>query len=245
MHVKHIVDLHERGRGIRMHIAICDDEAVDLKAMEIALKRYDTSGRFVVSKYMSASALYADAAGVSFDLVILDIEMQAPNGYEIAQKLLEHNPKPLIIFLTNTMAYAIRGYGVAFRYLPKPIDTKQFSEAMDAAVREIQADQFTLNLDGTSHIFRFEEIYYFEVFNHRLILHTLDSEYAFRGSLRDILGELPAGFFGVPHQSYLVNFAHIKTAGATELHLTNGAVVPVSRRKQGEFDRQLHAYLGR
>lgn len=97
-----------------MHIAICDDEAVDLEALEAALKRYDVYGQFVISKYMRAGELYADAAGASFDLVILDIEMQAPNGYEIAKKLLEHNPKPLIIFLTNTMAYAIRGYGVAF-----------------------------------------------------------------------------------------------------------------------------------
>ena len=35
-----------------MHIAICDDEAVDLEALEAALKRYDVYGQFVISNLL-------------------------------------------------------------------------------------------------------------------------------------------------------------------------------------------------
>ena len=90
-----------------------------------------------------------------------------------------------------------------------------------------------------------KDIYYFEVFNHHTILHTMDQEFTFRATLKEIVADLPAGYFGSPHQSYLVNFMHVQTAMAGELHLTNGAVVPVSRRRQQEFEDQLHGYLGR
>ena len=228
-----------------MRIAICDDDPKDLQAVHTALKQYDTIGNLKVSSFATASELFAANKNTTFDIAILDIEMKAPNGYEIAQKLVEQDAAPIIIFLTNSTAYAIRGYGIAFRYLTKPIVQESLSKALDAAVCEVKANSFVFTADGSSHVVRMKDIYYFEVFNHHTILHTMDQEFTFRATLKEIMANLPAGYFGLPHQSYLVNFMHVKTAMAGELHLTNGAVVQVSRRRQKEFEDQLHSYLGR
>ena len=228
-----------------MRIAICDDDANDLQAVQTALAQYDTAGNIEISSFAKASDLFVANKKIPFDIAILDIEMKAPNGYEIAQKLVEQERAPIIIFLTNSTAYAIRGYGIAFRYLTKPIEYGALNKALDAAVCEAKANSFSFAADGISHIVRMKDIYYFEVFNHHTILHTMDQEYTFRATLKEIVTDLPSGYFGSPHQSYIVNFMHVKTAMAGELHLTNGAVVPVSRRRQQEFEDQLHGYLGR
>ncbi len=228
-----------------MRVAICDDEPNDLISLESALKTYDRVNRLSISRFTSANALYRSTEHTAYDIAILDIEMSAPNGYEIAQRLCTQKPKPLIIFLTNSMAYTIRGYGVAFRYLTKPIAQPILADAMDSAIREITANRFVFSVEGVSHYLTMEEIYFFEVFNHHMVLHTMDREYAFRATLKDIVRQLPPGFFGLPHQSYIVNFTHIKTSTSKEIHLTNGVVVPISRRKLRDFEEQFNQYLGR
>lgn len=228
-----------------MRIAICDDDPKDLHALRLAIEQYDVIRNMEVASFGRASDLYAANARTAFDIAILDIEMSAPNGYEVAQKLIEQDNAPIIIFLTNSTAYSVRGYGVAFRYLTKPIEQVQLRKALNAAICEVKANRFIFTTEGISHVIRMNDIYYFEVFNHYAVLHTMDKEYTFRATLKEIAIDLPSGYFGSPHQSYLVNFVHVKTAMAKELHLTNGAVVPISRRKQQEFEDQLHAYLGR
>lgn len=228
-----------------MRIAICDDDPKDLQAVHTALTQYDTAGDLKVSSFTKASDLFAVNKKTPFDIAILDIEMNAPNGYEIAQQLVAQDTAPIIIFLTNSTAYAIRGYGIAFRYLTKPVVQYTLSKALDAAICEAKANSFVFTADGITHVVRMKDIYYFEVFNHHTILHTLEQEFTFRATLKEIVADLPKGYFGSPHQSYLVNFMHVQTATAGKLHLTNGAVVPVSRRKQKEFEDQLHGYLGR
>lgn len=228
-----------------MRIAICDDDPKDLQAVHTALTQYDAAGNLKIASFTKASELFDANKKTPFDIAILDIEMNAPNGYEIAQQLVTQDAAPIIIFLTNSTAYAIRGYGIAFRYLTKPIVQDTLCKALDAAVCEVRANSFLFTADGNSHVVRMKDIYYFEVFNHHTILHTTDREFTFRATLKEIVTDLPKGYFGSPHQSYLVNFMHVQTAMAGELHLTNGAVVPISRRRQQEFEDQLHGYLGR
>ena len=228
-----------------MHIALCDDEQTDLQALHILLKQYDQKSQFQVSLYTSAAKLIIAAKHISFDIAILDIEMSSPNGYEAALELRKQPAPPLIIFVTNSMEYTIKGYGVAFRYIAKPITLDDLSAALDAAIREIRANRFSFYIDGTAYILHMQEIYYIEVYNHVTTLHTMDGEYSLRKTLKEVLSQLPQGYFGMPHQSYIVNFSHIKTATTQEVTLTNGSRIPVSRRRQNDFARQLHSYLGR
>lgn len=227
-----------------MRIAICDDDKKDIDILVAALDEYGVL-ESSLSTFFDSQSLLESAQKKPYDLVVLDIKMPAPNGYETALRLRELNQKSLIIFLTNSMDYTISGYGIAFRYLSKPIEKKALFSALDAAVREIKANRFVFSIDGVSHVLSMDEIYYVEVFNHHTVLHTLDHEYTFRSTLKEVLSQLPAGYYGAPHQSYIVNFSHVKTATAQELHLTNGVTIPISRRRQREFTEQFYSYLGR
>ena len=229
----------------RMRLAICDDDENDLQLLKSMIARCSYAKDLALHCFDKAADLFRADESLNFDIAILDIEMAAPNGFEIAQRLKRRKPSVIIIFLTNSMDYTIRGYGVAFRYLTKPIRKEQLDLTLSAAVNEVKANRFVFAIDGVAHIIRMDDIFFFEVFNHHTVLHTPDSEYTFRATLKEVIDQLPVGYFGSPHQSYIVNFQHVKTATAKELHMTNGSVVPISRRRQQAFAVQFHSFLGR
>ena len=228
-----------------MNVAVCEDDREDMEVICGLLREYDQMGQFDVKRFASGGELLAAAETEDFDLAVMDIEMTRPNGFETARQLAGSDAPPLIIFATRSMEYTIQGYGVAFRYIPKPVTMEKLAPALDAAVREIRANRFTFAVDGRAYILRIQEIYYFEVYGHVTTVHTAAGSYSIRATLRDALAQLPQGYFGMPHQSYIVNLAHVRTATAQEVTLVNGAVIPVSRRRQMEFMAQLQSYLGR
>ncbi len=228
-----------------MRIAICDDEKKDLEQVIDLLNRYDSGNTFAVDKFTSADDFLKAVKEVNYDIALLDIEMNGTNGYEAARLLSTYDNHPLMIFITKSMKYTISGYGIVFRYLTKPLDYAMFSSAMDSAVREVNMNRFVFTIDGTAHAIKTDDIFYFEVYGHTTILHTVNDTFSIRSTLKDTFSTLPQGYFGMPHQSYLVNFNKISSYSSNRILLTNGAGIPVSRRRFKDFNKAFSSYLGR
>lgn len=229
----------------QLHIAICDDESVDLVHALDLVSQYDTEQQFVVSTFLRAADLLAATKTASFDIVLLDIEMPPPTGFDVAQQLIQDSAPPSIIFTTKSNAYAMKGYGIAIRYLQKPIIYEAVSEALDVAIAEANAHRLTIQIDNTIHAIRLRDVQYIEVFGHYAVIHADKDSYRYRSSLKEIIGRLPRGYFAVSHKSYVVNMEHIKSATATEIIMDSGAVVPIGRTKAQEFNQAFYRFLGR
>lgn len=119
----------------RLRIAICDDDPVDLGQVLGQVREYDAGQNLELLAYTKAADLLATSA----DIVLLDIEMETPNGYEVAKQLARTPDPPVIVFVTKSSAYTLKGYGIALRYLPKPLDPAVLAEALDAAIQEATA----------------------------------------------------------------------------------------------------------
>ena len=93
-----------------MRIAVCDDEMQERQILLDLIHRYDSG--LQVEAFSSASALQTAMASCFFDIIFMDIEMESPNGFEVARALTEApgGEKPLIIFVTKSGDYTIRGY---------------------------------------------------------------------------------------------------------------------------------------
>lgn len=226
-----------------MKIAICDDDGADLTRLRDMVKQYDST--LDVTLFSSAKALLDAFAATFYDLVLLDIEMEAPNGYEAACQLMLGQDKPRIIFVTNSGEYTVRGYGVAFRYLTKPVDNALLSQALTAALAQLSPQKITISVDGTVHVLSLREIYYVEVTGHQIHLHLENQEYVFRGNLKEVARQLSGGSFARPHSSFLVNLDKISAVDANSAALTNGAVVPISKRNKKDFELSLVQYVRR
>ncbi len=228
-----------------MHLAICDDEPAELKSMADFWKKYDPAQKFEFSCFSSAAELLAASKTQSFNIILLDIEMAGKTGFEAAQELSAQERPPLIIFATKSSSYSIRGYGLAFRYLLKPLSWADFRDALDAALAEYESNRLMLNLSDRQTAIRFEEILYLETYDHLTIVHTLKNDYTIRVSLSELTSRLPRNCFVSPQKSYLVNMHYISSVYPRNLLLTNGTSIPISRRKRAEFDAALNDFLGR
>ena len=229
----------------QLRIGICDDESEDLVYSLDLVKKYDRAQQFAVSTFLRASDLLDAAKNIPFDIVLLDIEMPSPNGFEAAQQLIKSNEPPSIIFTTKSNAYAVKGYGIAIRYLQKPITYDAISESFDVAIAEANAHRLTIQVDNAIHAIRLRDVQYIEVFGHYAIIHTEKEAFRFRSSLKEIIGRLPRGYFSICHKSYVVNMEHIKSATSTEIVLDSGAVIPIGRTKAQEFNQAFYRFLGR
>ena len=228
-----------------MRVALCDDEPKDLVCLETLCKKYDPNGQLECESFLSASQLLNAAETTSFDLILLDIEMEGVTGFEAAEQLIKQKRPPLIVFVTKSQAYCVRGYGVAFRYLVKPIQWQEFENALDAALMEYQSNRLMFNLNEQRQTVYIGDIMYLETYDHVTIVHTTQQQYPVRMSLTELAGHLPRSCFAFSQKSYLVNMHYIQTTTNAQITLTDGSKIPISRRKRTDFNAQLNDFLGR
>lgn len=66
------------------------------------------------------------------DVVLLDVQMPAGDGFSVLEKLAARGLAPLVIFVTAYDRYAVRAFEVnAVDFLPKPVTRERFAEAID------------------------------------------------------------------------------------------------------------------
>ena len=229
----------------KLRIAVCDDDPLDLRQTLDTIQQYDNNKSLEVVSYVRASDLLKPSAMNTFDIVLLDIEMEMPNGYEVAKQLVLAQYPPVIIFVTKSSAYSLKGYGIALRYLQKPLNRTIFDEALDASIQEATAHRLCFTTDDKTVALPFREILYIEMYGHYAIIHTDSSEYRFRSTLKEIQSKLPQGYFSVPHKSILVNFEHVRSASKREILMDNGATIPISRHRHKEFSDAFFRFLER
>ena len=231
-----------------IRIAICDDEAPTRAYLASLIRAQDCPCEVV--EYASAGDCLADHRGI--DLLFLDIELNAAglDGMVLARQIREGNSaaQPVIIFVTGYERYVFDAFDVgAFQYLLKPVDEEKFAQVFARAVEQIEAGRvqpqfshaLTLQSAGTSRTVPLDNIYYIESSNHKVVLCLKDGAFSCYAKIRDLEAELGDQFFRV-HKGYLVNLAYVEGYSKTELTLTNGEKLLISKYKYQDF---VKAYL--
>ncbi|MEY8575931.1 LytTR family DNA-binding domain-containing protein [Oscillospiraceae bacterium 21-37] len=231
-----------------IRIAICDDEAPTRAYLASLIRAQDCPCEVV--EYASAGDCLADHRGI--DLLFLDIELNTtgPDGMALARQIREGSSaaRPVIIFVTGYERYVFDAFDVgAFQYLLKPVDEEKFAQVFARAVKQIEAGRvqpqfshaLTLQSAGTSRTVPLDSIYYIESSNHKVMLRLKDGEFSCYAKIRDLEAELGDQFCRV-HKGYLVNLAYVEGYSKTELTLTNGEKLLISKYKYPDF---VKAYL--
>jgi len=90
------------------------------------------------------------------DIVFLDIELPGKNGFDIIQEVRKYNIFPVFVFVTAYNQYAINAIRErAFDYLLKPVDIREFKEAIERFKEGFQAH---LNFEDTTLTGREKEV---------------------------------------------------------------------------------------
>jgi two-component system response regulator LytT len=220
-------------------IAICEDEKYILEELHKKLEKYIKQKQMIatIKTFMSGEDLLKEK--FTYDIILLDMVLPGINGLEVAKKLFQ---KSCIIFITFYEEYALDAFEVdAIHYLIKPVTEERLYLALDRAIGRLeQIDHKTLTLvkGGKTQILQIQDILYCEVFNHQIIIHTLQNTYNYSGTLDMLEKELDGRFFRC-HRSFIINMDFVVGKEEGVAIISNGDKILISRRKQSEFMQKL------
>lgn len=234
-----------------IRIAVCDDDAVARAYLLALIEKQDVECE--ITEFGSAQGYFADERG--FDIVFLDIEMSEEqsdiNGMELAGRIRSNaKSQPIIIFVTGYDKYVYDAFDVeAFQYLLKPVDERKFAQVLKKAVKKIIAGRSTgetlmIRYANSNKAVPIDNIYYIESRNHKVILYLKDGELEYYAKIGDLEQELQNSFFRI-HKGYLINMFYIDSYTKTEILLTNGERLMISKYKYGDFVKSYLRFLKR
>ena len=222
-----------------MQIAICDDEK-EIRDM-LAEKVQGLYPQAKLSCYQSGEELLISHSQP--DILLLDIQMSGKNGMETAREFRRNHKNTILIFVTALEDYVFQAFDVgAFHYLVKPFDDIKFEEVISNAAERIERPEYEnkkrktpslfITTGGTHISVNFEDIVYAEVFDRKVIIHTMDSDIEYYGKLKDLEKKAGEDFYR-PHRAYLVNFNFIRKYDATTVYMKKGQELMAKQNYQG------------
>lgn len=231
-----------------IHIAICDDSKQERQILAALFKRYQELHATPLQIHIfqnGFSLLDAIDQGKRFDITILDILMPGENGIEIARNIRASGTDTEIIFLTSSPEYAVDSYEVkAQNYLLKPVTKEKFFSSIDSILDELdEKDTASFIIYTTEKQYsriRVSSLVYGEVTHRTITLHLADqttiSAVMTFTEFQDILKAYPD--FIYPHRSYAVNMHYIQYVTKSDIILTDGQKIPLSRNNYTKISEQ-------
>lgn len=231
-----------------IHIAICDDSKQERQILAVLFKRYQELHATPLQIHIfqnGFSLLDAIDQGKRFDITILDILMPGENGIEIARNIRASGTDTEIIFLTSSPEYAVDSYEVkAQNYLLKPVTEEKFFSSIDSILAELdEKDTASFIIYTTEKQYsriRVSSLVYGEVTHRTITLHLADqtmiSAVMTFTEFQDILKAYPD--FIYPHRSYAVNMNYIQYVTKSDIILTDGQKIPLSRNNYTKISEQ-------
>ncbi len=228
-------------------IAICDDSDTDAGFVTELLDHWAALRQVEIRTAVFPSAesfLFCYEEDKAFDLLLLDIEMGAMDGVTMAKQIRKENEAVQIVFLSGYSDYIAEGYDVAaLHYLLKPVEEEKLFAVLDRAWEKQKQNGKCLNLELSGETVRVPvyEIRYLEVRRNYVTVHG-KSEYTVKRTLSDFERELDSRFHRVG-RSFLVNLTCIRRVTKTDIHLTDGSVLPLPRGAYEPLNRALIAQI--
>lgn len=230
-----------------MKIAICDDNREIREQIAAALRGACPEDE--IKLYENGVALLG--AKDVFDVLFLDIQMPGRDGMQAARALRERGADTAIIFITALPEYVFQAFDVGtFHYLVKPFSGEKLLEVYQKAKEQRRAFQskpeqrgILIQRGGVHTKVLFRDILYAEVFNRKVLLHTVNGEIEYYGKLSDLSAQAGQDFFRT-HRAYLVHFKYVERYDASSVVLTGGQAL-MAKQNYSAFVREYLKYVKR
>jgi len=238
---------------------IIDDVALARERLKRCLA--DETDLEIVGECDNGEKAVADIRSLAPDLIFLDVQMPALDGFRVLEALKDECA-PVVIFVTAYNDYAIQAFEVnALDYLLKPVDCERLSKALeraksrlgqsnlDSRFRALFEDiktgskflkRLTIKLTGRTILLPTDEIDWIETHGNYLKVHAGRDSHLIRGTMQSLETKLDPEKFVRVHRSVIVNVEKIKeiyprSNGDQDLVLHNGRQLMLSRNYRDKF----------
>lgn len=247
---------HSGKQGRKMQqfrLAICDDEPFYIEEIRKFLYAYisETENEMITDSFTSGEELIAkiEQERIVYDIVLLDVDMLAMRGTEVAKEIRSISPKTVICFITAYEEYAYEAYQAeALGYLKKPVSYAELKRLLNRCAIQIQYCRDTkaaqeryleVRTNRGSTLVEMKEILYIEKRRNQCVFHLEQGELVSYMTLAEVYQNLDPDVYFYVHQGYIVNFAKVKEVKQKVICLGMDREIPISRKYQAQM-RQMY-----
>lgn len=230
-----------------LRIAVCDDEPYIANQLAEQVSSFLSSREIPAELRCFSGGRSLLDSGLSPDILFLDVQMPAPDGFETALALRRRGFSGLLIFVTILREQVFRAFEVqAFDYLVKPLEPAAFTGTMERLLQTLRSgqEQRLLVQRGNDYtLIPFREIVYCEVINRKVYLHLHHMPVInYYEKLEVLETKLDSRFFRC-HRSYLVNLQYLQSCRLGFAALSTGEEIPVSRLRREQLSAAVLQYM--
>ena len=224
-------------------VAIVDDSTTDAEFVQDILNSWANQRQTDIQAEVfpsSESFLFRYAEDKDWDILLLDIEMEKMDGVTMAKRVRKDNEAVQIVFITGYSDYIAEGYEVAaLHYLLKPVNQDKLLSVLDRALEKRKQEERCLNVETYGEMVRipFYEIRYLDVHQNYVTVHA-KGDYTVKRTLGEFEKELDERFCRVG-RSMILNLKYIRRVTKTEVHLSDGTVLPLPRGAYEPLNRAI------
>lgn len=233
-------------------IVICDDDKEIQNIMQQNIEK------LCKEKSISSHILCCDSGEEVLtlpapDILFLDIQMSGKNGIETAKELRRRHKNTILIFVTALSEYVYEAFDVnAFHYLVKPFSAEKMREVLSKALQQLDDTEAIGQLPPQMLLIKrgrlstkvlLSDIIYAEVFNRKVMLHTVNGDIEYYGKLTDLSEQAGEDFYRT-HRAYLVNLKYVEKYNSTTVWLEQGTAL-LSKNNFNGFVQKYMQYINR
>lgn len=123
-----------------IRVALVEDEESSQRTLTEYLERFsqEINEKIHVSIFPDGAEIVEDYRG-NYDIILMDILMRYMDGMEAASEIRKVDKEVVILFITSTPQYVMKGYTVdALDYVLKPVSYFAFSQRMQRALERMK-----------------------------------------------------------------------------------------------------------
>ncbi|MCD7778493.1 MAG: LytTR family DNA-binding domain-containing protein [Clostridiales bacterium] len=221
-------------------IAVCDDESAVCSEIEKFILKYAKEESLVVNVDIFSTGhelMKKLETGEEYGLIFLDIEINNENGSDIGNFIRNNlkNKSTEIVYISYHKGYAMSLFESSpLDFIIKPITYEKVKRMIEKYIGMVGSDNKFFTITSRKFVKRvlLKDILYFERSGLYTSVTTSDDKYLSHNRFNDIKSELP--FFKV-HKSFIVNLKHVDEYRYSEMIMSNGNFVPISRSHRQEI----------
>jgi len=220
-------------------IGVCDDQIAFTEYMYRLLTQYGKERREEISVKLFNSAeelLRGIEERESFEILLLDIEMNGMDGIALGKRLREMANRVLIIYVSGYDKYLRQLFEIEpFRFCSKPVDENELFEILDKAAARIKArNRETFRFQYGKNVVNLlcADISYLESSGRKIIVHSSNGIYEYYDKLDNAESELAGRHFVRIHKAYLINMDYVEAFQYEKVALRDGTILNISEKNR-------------
>lgn len=175
----------------------------------------------------------------NYTMTFLDIDIDGKDGIELSKKILKRTD--YIVYVSSQLHRVTDAFGYkTVGFFPKGMEEEQFKEKLMKLYREYLSGDFTFQSDNGYVKISQSSIMYITVLNRKMFCFMKDGKSVriHNMTVADVMKQLNSEMFYLIDRSTIVNLNDVISVKGTEVKMSNGTVLYVSRRLKNDLEKE-------